>query len=84
MKRSIDVLGALVGLFFLSPILLVLTLLIRRQMGAPVLFRQMRPGLHGHPFQMVKFRTMRDAHDARSNALPDSAGLNRLGRFLRV
>ena len=83
-KRFLDILGASFGLVILSPVLFVVALLICRQMGAPVLFRQMRPGLHGRPFQMVKFRTMRDAVDAQGNALPDSARLTRLGRFLRA
>lgn len=83
-KRFLDILGASFGLVILLPVLFVVALLIRRQMGAPVLFRQMRPGLHGRPFQMVKFRTMRDAVDAQGNALPDSARLPRLGRFLRA
>jgi lipopolysaccharide/colanic/teichoic acid biosynthesis glycosyltransferase len=53
-------------------------------MGAPILFRQRRPGLHGAPFEMVKFRTMRDAVDAGGQALPDSERLTRLGRFMRA
>jgi lipopolysaccharide/colanic/teichoic acid biosynthesis glycosyltransferase len=52
-------------------------------MGKPVFFRQIRPGRYGKPFQMVKFRTMRDALDANGNPLPDSERLTRLGRFLR-
>jgi len=83
-RRLLDILGASFGLVILSPVLVVVGLLIRRQMGAPVLFRQMRPGLHGHPFEVVKFRTMRDATDAPGNALPDSARLTGLGRFLRA
>lgn len=84
MKRLFDFLGAVVGLVLLSPILAVVAVLIWRQMGAPVLFRQTRPGLHGKPFEMVKFRTMRDAVDAQGNPLPDSERLTRLGRFLRA
>ncbi|MDP2737535.1 MAG: sugar transferase [Pseudorhodobacter sp.] len=83
-RRLLDILGASFGLVILSPVLVVVGLLIRRQMGAPVLFRQMRPGLHGRPFEVVKFRTMRDATDAPGNALPDSARLTGLGRFLRA
>lgn len=84
MKRLFDVLGAAIGLILLSPVLIVIAFLIWRQMGAPVLFRQTRPGLHGKPFEMVKFRTMRDAVDAKGNPLPDSERLTRLGRFLRA
>lgn len=82
-KRVLDILGAGTGLLLLSPVLLVVSLLILRQMGRPVFFRQIRPGLHGRPFGMVKFRTMRDALDAEGNPLPDSERLTRLGRFLR-
>jgi lipopolysaccharide/colanic/teichoic acid biosynthesis glycosyltransferase len=84
MKRLLDILGAAMGLILLSPVLAVVAFLIWRQMGAPVLFRQTRPGLHGKPFQMVKFRTMRDAVDAKGIPLPDSERLTRLGRFLRA
>ena len=84
MKRLIDILGAVTGLVVLSPVLIVVAILIRRQMGAPVLFCQARPGLHGKPFQMIKFRTMRDAVDAQGNVLPDCERLTTLGRFLRA
>lgn len=83
LKRSIDTLGGLAGLIVLSPILLVVAVLVRRQMGSPVLFRQTRPGLANRPFEMIKFRTMRDAVDAGGNILPDSERLTKLGRFLR-
>lgn len=84
MKRALDVFGAVAGLLALSPLLLALALLIRWRMGAPVLFRQTRPGLHGEPFKMVKFRTMRDATDAAGRPLPDAERLTGLGRFLRA
>lgn len=83
MKRLFDILGAVFGLVLLSPVLGVVAFLISRQMGAPVLFRQTRPGLHGKPFEMVKFRTMRDAMDAQGKPLPDAERLTKLGRFLR-
>ena len=83
MKRLIDILGAVTGLVVLSPVLIVVAILIRRQMGAPVLFCQARPGLHGQPFQMIKFRTMNNATDAKGKLLPSSERLTRLGRFLR-
>lgn len=57
--------------------------MIRREMGAPVLFSQTRPGRHGKPFKMIKFRTMRDAIDADGRPLPDAERLTKLGRFLR-
>lgn len=84
MKRVLDVIGAATGLIVLAPVLLVVALLIRRHLGSPVLFRQVRPGLRGHPFEMVKFRTMRHALDAAGQPLPDAERLTRLGRFLRA
>ncbi|GAB4241797.1 MAG: hypothetical protein Kow0032_29690 [Methyloligellaceae bacterium] len=63
-KRVFDILGAGAALVLLAPAMAVMALLIWRQMGRPVFFVQTRPGLHGRPFRMVKFRTMRDATDA--------------------
>lgn len=83
MKRLIDILGSSIGLVLLSPILLIVFCLIRFRLGPPVLFRQVRPGLHGKPFEMVKFRTMLDATDQHGSPLPDAERLTRLGRFLR-
>ncbi len=82
-KRACDIAGAGIGLIVFSFILIVISLMVRHQMGSPVLFRQTRPGLNGKPFQMIKFRTMRDAIDAKGNTLPDTERLTRLGRFLR-
>lgn len=82
-KRALDILGATIGLIVFSPILIVISMMIRRDMGSPVLFRQTRPGVHGKPFQMTKFRTMRDAIDADGRPLPDAKRLTKLGRFLR-
>ena len=79
-----DVLGAGAGLFLLAPVFAIVSLLIWREMGAPVLFRQSRPGRFGQPFEMVKFRSMRDARDAGGNPLPDAERLTGLGRFLRA
>ena len=84
MKRFLDVICAALALALLSPVMLVVAWLIRRQMGSPVLFRQMRPGLGGNPFMMVKFRTMRDARNAQGVELPDGERLTRLGQFLRA
>ncbi len=83
LKRLIDVLVSLAALALLSPLLLVLAIWIRITMGAPVLFRQARPGLRGNPFIMYKFRTMTDERDPQGNLLPDEQRLTRLGRFLR-
>lgn len=84
MKRLFDVVCAALALLLLSPVLIVVAWLVRRQLGSPVLFRQMRPGLGGKPFQMVKFRTMLDATDVNGVALPDGERLTRFGRFLRA
>lgn len=82
-KRAIDVAASALGLVVLSPILLAIALLVRARLGAPVLFRQTRPGLHARPFTILKFRTMRDALDANGDPLPDGERLPALGRFLR-
>lgn len=83
LKRLCDILCALGGLIILSPFLGVIALLIRRKMGRPVLFRQVRPGYQGRLITLVKFRTMRDAVGPDGTALPDSARLTALGAFLR-
>lgn len=83
MKRVCDVIIASSLLLFLSPVLLVIALMIKFSMGSPIVFRQVRPGLHGQPFVMYKFRTMRDARNAQGILLPDAERLTKLGRFLR-
>lgn len=82
-KRLLDLTGALAGLVLLSPVMLLIALAIRITMGSLVLFRQVRPGLHGKPFVLYKFRTMTDARDGGGNLLPDEQRLTPLGRFLR-
>ena len=82
-KRFFDFSAAAFGLLVLALPLLVLALLVRRKLGSPVFFRQMRPGLHGQPFEMVKFRTMTDGRNAQGELLPDSERLPAFGRFLR-
>ncbi|NYT60524.1 sugar transferase [Alcaligenaceae bacterium] len=83
LKRLLDIVASAVALLCLSPVIALLTWQIRRKMGSPVLFRQVRPGLAGKPFEMVKFRTMKDAVDAQGNTLPDSERLTPFGQFLR-
>lgn len=83
MKRLFDFVAALVGLLVLSPLLLILAFWVRTKHGAPVLFRQQRPGFHGKPFFVYKFRTMTNARDVAGNLLPDAQRLTRLGGFLR-
>ncbi len=83
MKRLFDLICAISGLCLLFPLLLLLALLVRVKLGSPVLFKQQRPGLHGKPFYIYKFRSMSDARDASGNLLPDAARLLPLGCFLR-
>lgn len=82
-KRIFDITGALTGLFLLSPVLLFIVIWIRLRMGSPVFFKQQRPGLHGKPFYMLKFRTMTDAKDENGQLLPDAERLTWFGNFLR-
>ena len=82
-KRTFDILVSLAALLLLWPVLLVLAVLVRVKLGPPALFRQQRPGLHGQPFTMLKFRTMTDARDAEGNLLPDGERLSSFGRSLR-
>ena len=84
MKRAFDFIAALMALLLLCLPLLALTLLIRRELGHPAFFRQVRPGLHGQPFEMVKFRTMTDARGPDGALLPDADRLTPFGRFLRA
>ena len=83
MKRLLDIVGAAMGMALLSPVFLALWIMVRRRLGSPVLFRQVRPGLDGRPFEMLKFRTMRDAVDFNGAALPDAERLTDFGKTLR-
>jgi lipopolysaccharide/colanic/teichoic acid biosynthesis glycosyltransferase len=82
-KRFFDIVASVAGLILLSPVIVVVAYMIRKRLGSPILFRQVRPGLGGKPFEMVKFRTMRDAFDANGDPLPDSERMTVFGRFLR-
>jgi sugar transferase EpsL len=84
LKRAIDVAASAALLLLLSPVFLAVWLLVCWKMGRPVLFRHVRPGLHGRPFTMLKFRTMTDARDADGNLKSDAERLTPLGRFLRA
>lgn len=84
MKRFFDLILSLLGILSLGLPLLILTFLIRSKLGSPVFFRQMRPGLHGKPFEMVKFRTMTDERGPDGALLPDAMRLTPFGRFLRA
>lgn len=83
MKRSFDLALSLMAIVLLSPILLLLVWQVRRKLGRPVIFRQLRPGLHGQPFELLKFRTMANKRDAKGNSLPDSERLQGFGKLLR-
>lgn len=82
-KRAMDIIVAGIGLLVLFPLFLIIMAAIRKNMGSPVFFRQVRPGRHGRPFHMIKFRTMRNAIGSDGDPLPDSDRLTRLGRLLR-
>ena len=83
-KRLLDIIIAAAALVLLSPVLLLLAWQIRRKLGTPILFRQVRPGRGGIPFVMYKFRTMRDAADENGRPLPDAERLIPFGRKLRA
>jgi len=83
LKRLLDIIIASTALIILSPLYAFVTYKVKKNLGTPVLFRQIRPGLHGKPFEMIKFRTMKDAVDARGNSLPDSERLTLFGKMLR-
>ena len=82
-KRGIDFILALVGLILASPVLLIVAILVRMKLGSPIFFRQARVGLNGEIFEMIKFRTMKDAYDINGEPLPDSERLTLFGQFLR-
>ena len=84
MKRLFDLLASAIGLLILAVPLALLAWQVRRKLGSPVLFTQVRPGLLGQPFRMVKFRTMTDERDASGALLPDAQRLTPFGRFLRA
>src|ERR1035438_9794671 len=82
-KRLFDIVASAAALVVLAPLLLVLAVLVRCFLGAPILFRQERSGLGKSVFTILKFRTMTDAMDATGELLPDTQRLTRFGRFLR-
>jgi lipopolysaccharide/colanic/teichoic acid biosynthesis glycosyltransferase len=82
-KRLFDFLLSSTSLLFLSPVLMLLVILVRVKVGRPVFFTQIRPGIHGKPFLMVKLRTMTDAFDPEGALLPDAQRLTSFGLWLR-
>jgi lipopolysaccharide/colanic/teichoic acid biosynthesis glycosyltransferase len=83
LKRLFDAFAAAFGLLILAPVILIVAWQVKHKLGSPVFFRQTRPGLHGKPFQMIKFRTMLDVLDAQGSPLPDSERMTPFGQFLR-
>ena len=84
LKRILDIVIASVALVLLSPLYFYVAYRVRKNLGSPVLFRQVRPGLHGKPFEMIKFRTMTDERDAEGNLLPNEQRLPKFGKMLRA
>lgn len=82
-KRLLDIIIASIALILLSPLYFYVAHKVKKNLGSPVLFRQVRPGLNGKPFEMIKFRSMKDAVDAQGNLLPDSERLTPFGKMLR-
>jgi len=82
-KRLFDFVAALIALLILTPVLVSVALLNRIVMGKGVLFVQQRPGRHSVPFNLLKFRTMKNGVDSKGNSLPDAERLSRYGKFLR-
>ena len=82
-KRLFDVTAASAALVVLAPVYIITAYKVKQNLGSPVLFRQTRPGLHGVPFEMIKFRSMKDALDSEGNPLPDSERLTNFGKALR-
>lgn len=82
-KRLLDFILSLTALIVLSPLLLIVSILVRLKLGSPILFKQKRPGLDEKIFTMYKFRTMTDSKDRSGELLPDSVRLTKFGKFLR-
>jgi sugar transferase EpsL len=83
MKRLLDIVVSILALLWLWPIIAVVAILVRWRMGSPVIFGQVRPGLHGEPFKLYKFRSMTQSRDDKGELLPDADRLTPLGQFLR-
>ena len=83
LKRLLDIIIASTALILLAPLYAFVAYKVKKNLGSPVLFRQVRPGLYGKPFEMIKFRTMKDAVEANGQPLPDSERLTAFGKMLR-
>lgn len=84
MKRLVDIVASLAMLVLLSPVIAAVAIAVRLDLGAPVLFRQVRPGLKGSPFTLYKFRTMRGPHSGEPGSDQDAQRLTAFGRRLRA
>jgi len=83
-KRLLDIVIASIALILLSPLYAYVAYKVRKNLGSPVIFRQVRPGLNGKPFEMIKFRTMTDERDEKGNLLPNEQRLPKFGKMLRA
>jgi lipopolysaccharide/colanic/teichoic acid biosynthesis glycosyltransferase len=83
MKKIFDLIISSIVLFIFSPLILLIAFLVKKKLGSPILFKQIRPGLDGKLFEMYKFRTMKDFRDKNGNLLPDSERMTSFGSFLR-
>lgn len=83
LKRLLDIIIASIALILLSPLYFYVAHKVKKNLGSPVLFRQVRPGLHGKPFEMIKFRSMKDVIDENGHPLPDHERLTSFGKMLR-
>lgn len=83
MKRSMDIVIASLALVLLSPVLVVVAIMVRVRLGSPIVFYQVRPGLNGKPFKMLKLRSMTEDKDGLGCLLPDAQRLSPFGRWLR-
>lgn len=84
LKRFLDIIIASFALILLSPLFAFVAYKVKKNLASPIFFRQVRPGLHGKPFEMIKFRTMTDERDAEGNLLPNEQRLPRFGKMLRA
>ena len=84
LKRLLDIIIATIALILLSPLYFIVARKVKKNLGSPVLFRQVRPGLNGKPFEMIKFRTMTDERDEQGNLLPNEQRLPKFGKMLRA
>ncbi|AUT96513.1 sugar transferase [Citrobacter europaeus] len=84
LKRVFDIIASAILLICLSPVIAVTFFLVRQKLGKPAFFRQIRPGINGIPFEMIKFRSMKDAVDEQGNQLSDEERLTTFGRKIRA